>query len=37
MNQYTLLRIKERMNKELYDTLKNYIAMDETMEREEEI
>ena len=37
MNQYTLLRIKERMNKELYDTLKNYITTDEPMSREEQI
>ena len=37
MNQYTLLRIKERMNKELYDTLKTHMAIDETMTRQEEI
>ena len=37
MNQYTLLRIKERMNKELYDTLKTHITIDETISREEEI
>ena len=30
MNQYTLSRIKERMNKELCDTLKNYYSLRET-------
>lgn len=37
MNQYTLSRIKERMNKELYDSLKNYITTDEPMAREENV
>ena len=37
MNKYTLLRIKERMNKELCDSLRTHITMDETIERKEEI
>ena len=37
MNQYTLSRIKERLNKELCDTLKNYTTTDETMTREENV
>lgn len=37
MNQYTLLRIKERLNKELYDSLRIHITIDRTMTRKEEI
>ena len=37
MNQYTLLRIKERMNKELYDSMRTHITIDGTMTRKEEI
>ena len=37
MNQYTLSRIKERMNKELCDSLRTHMTIDETMARKEEI
>ena len=37
MNKYTLSRIKERLNKELYDSLRIYVTTHEPMEREEQI
>ena len=37
MNKYTLSRIKERLNKELYDSLRIYVTTHEPMEREENV